>query len=39
MKEVREAIVKILENTSVADVCHRVRHLEEQKSRAFEYII
>jgi len=39
MKEVREAIVKILENTSVADVCQRVRHLEEQKSRTFEYII
>lgn len=39
MKEVREAIVKILENTSVADVCQRVRRLEEQKMHHFEYII
>ena len=39
MKEVREAIVKILENTTVADVCQRVRHLQEQKLHTFEYII
>jgi len=39
MKEVREAIVKILENTSVADVCQRVRTLQEHKAHAFEYVI
>jgi len=39
MKEVREAIVKILENTSVADICQRVRNLQEHKAHTFEYII
>jgi Rrf2 family protein len=39
MKEVREAIVKILENTTVADLCQRVRHLKEQKIHTFEYMI
>jgi Rrf2 family protein len=39
MKEVREAIVKILENTSVADVCQRVANLQEHKAHTFEYII
>jgi Rrf2 family protein len=39
MKEVREAIVKILENTSIADLCQRVRHLQEQKVHTFEYMI
>jgi Rrf2 family protein len=39
MKEVREAIVKILENTSVADLCQRVRQLQEKQLHTFEYII
>jgi Rrf2 family protein len=39
MKEVREAIVRILENTTVADVCQRVSHLEAHKMHSFEYII
>lgn len=39
MKEVREAIVKILENTSVADLCQRVGRLQEQKTHTFEYMI
>jgi Rrf2 family protein len=39
MKEVREAIVKILENTTVADLCQRVRQLEGRKAHTFEYII
>src|SRR4051812_6264496 len=39
MKEVREAIVKILENTTVADLCQRVRQLESRKGHSFEYII
>ena len=39
MKEVREAIVRILENTTVADVCARVSQLEGQKMHSFEYVI
>jgi len=39
MKEVREAIVKILENTTVADVCQRVQQLEQHTTHTFEYII
>jgi Rrf2 family protein len=39
MKDVREAIVKILENTTVADVCQRVGQLKQKKGHAFEYII
>ena len=39
MKEVRDAIVKILESTTIADVCQRVRHLEQHASHTFEYII
>jgi len=39
MKDVRDAIVKILENTTVADVCQRVRQLEHKKGHPFEYII
>jgi Rrf2 family protein len=39
MKEVREAIVKILENTTVADVCQRVRQLEQHTTHTFEYMI
>src|SRR2546426_353126 len=39
MKELREAIVNILEKTTVADLCQRVRHLEEHKMHAFDYII
>lgn len=39
MKDVREAIVKILENTSVADVCQRVRALEHRNANTFDYVI
>jgi Rrf2 family protein len=39
MKDVREAILKILENTTVADVCQRVRDLQHNKGHSFEYII
>jgi Rrf2 family protein len=39
MKDVREAIVKILENTTVADVCQRVGQLKQKKGHAFEYVI
>ena len=39
MKEVRDAIVSILEKTTVADVCHRVRELEQHTTHTFEYLI
>jgi len=39
MKEVRDAIVNILEKTTVADICHRVRDLEQRTTHTFEYII
>jgi Rrf2 family protein len=39
MKEVRDAIARILENVSVADLCERVRQLEAQPVRPIEYII
>ena len=39
LEDIREAIVKILENTTVADLCHRVRHLEQHATHTFEYII
>jgi Rrf2 family protein len=39
MKEVRDAIVKILENVSVADLCARVRLLEVEPAKAWDYTI
>src|SRR5437870_5366633 len=39
MKDVREAIVNILENTSVADICQRVRTLRENTTQSFDYVI
>lgn len=39
MKEVRDAIVGILENVTVADLCERVRRLEAEPSSGIEYII
>ena len=38
MKEVRDSIVKILENVSVADLCQRARKLEES-GRAIDFTI
>lgn len=39
MKEVRDAIVNILEQVTVADLCDRVRKLESQEALPIEYII
>ena len=39
MKEVREAIVKILENFTVADLCQRVRSLEETQIKRLDFSI
>ncbi len=39
MKEVRDAIVKILEKVTVAQLCQRVRELQTRKDNPLEYII
>jgi Rrf2 family protein len=39
MKEVRDAIVTILENVTVTDLCDRVRALEADPGKTLDYII
>ena len=39
MKEVRDAIVKILEGVTVAEMCERVRRLQGEHANPFDYII
>ena len=39
MKEVREAIVKILENVTVAQMCERVKLLQGEHSNPLDYVI
>lgn len=39
MKEVREAIVKIVERVSVAELCERAEKLQQQPASALDYII
>jgi Rrf2 family protein len=39
MKEVRDAIVRILEEVTVAQVCERVRKLRSEHSHPMDYII
>ena len=39
MKEVRDAIVKILEKATVADLCQRARQLEADTAKPIDYII
>ena len=39
MKEVREAIVKILENVTVAQMCERVKALQGEHDNPLEYVI
>lgn len=39
MKEVRDSIVKILENTSVAELCQRARKLDEEVVRKLDFVI
>ena len=39
MKEVREAIVKILERITVADLCERSRRLQESPENVLDFVI
>jgi hypothetical protein len=39
MKEVRDAVVKILEGVTVAELCDRVRLLQGTEANALDYII
>jgi hypothetical protein len=39
MKEVRDAIVKVLETVTVAQLCERVRQLQGVHEDPLEYII
>ena len=39
MKEVRDAIVKILETVTLAQLCERVRHLQGVHSDLMDYVI
>ncbi|MEW6157896.1 MAG: Rrf2 family transcriptional regulator [Verrucomicrobiota bacterium] len=39
MKEVRDAIVKILEGVTVAELCDRVRKLQGEQANPMDYII
>lgn len=39
MKEVREAIVKILEGVTVAELCDRVKQLQGSHSNPLDYVI
>ncbi|MBM3877569.1 MAG: Rrf2 family transcriptional regulator [Verrucomicrobia bacterium] len=39
MKEVRDAIAKILEEVTLAQMCERVRRLQSEPSNVLEYII
>jgi Rrf2 family protein len=39
MKEVREAVVKIMEQTTVAELCHRARQLQQEPINPFDFSI
>ena len=39
MKEVRDAIVKILENVTLAQLCERVRKLQGKQASPLDYVI
>ena len=39
MKEVRDAIVKILEGVTIAELCQRARRLEATPPKALEFVI
>ena len=39
MKEVRDAIVEVLEKVTVAQLCERVRQLEQVQSSPLDYVI
>ncbi|HKI68597.1 MAG TPA: hypothetical protein VKA67_03350 [Verrucomicrobiae bacterium] len=39
MKEVRDAIVRVVEKVSVADLCQRARQLEHANAAPIDFII
>ncbi len=39
MKEVRDAIVRVLEGVTVAQLCDRVRHLQGEQPNPLDYVI
>jgi hypothetical protein len=39
MKEVREAVVSIMERATVADLCEQARQLEQAPLTALDYVI
>src|SRR5205814_8324985 len=39
MREVREAVVKIMERITVADLCERSRHLQQEPVNPFDFSI
>jgi hypothetical protein len=39
MKEVREAVVKIAERVTIADLCERSRHLQQEPLNPFDFTI
>jgi DNA-binding IscR family transcriptional regulator len=39
MKEVREAIVSILDKVTIAQMCERVRELQAKHSNPLDYVI
>lgn len=39
MKEVREAVVKIVERTTIAELCERWRHLQQEPLNSFDFSI
>ena len=39
MKEVRAAIVKIMENVSVADLCQRAQDLDDEQFKRLDFVI
>ena len=39
MKEVRDAVVKIAERVTVADLCERSRRLQQQPLAAMDFVI
>ena len=39
MKEVRDAVVKIMERLTVADLCERSRNLQQQPLSPFDFNI
>ncbi len=39
MKEVREAVVRIAEGVTIADICERSRKLQQQPLNALDFVI